>query len=213
MLQLPALFFSSFLIALSGAMMPGPLLTATIGESVKRGAKAGPLIMSGHALLEGALVIALMFGLAPLLKKDPFFIGVSFAGAAILAWMSAGMLRSVPSLKIDWDADAGEGGGGSIIAAGALLSIANPYWVVWWATIGLTFLSRSQEVGFLGILFFFLGHQAADFAWYSIVSTAVGKGRRFFSDRIYRGVIAVSALVLIGFALYFSWSGLERLVS
>ncbi|MFO7848504.1 MAG: LysE family transporter, partial [Spirochaetia bacterium] len=91
--------------------------------------------------------------------------------------------------------------------------IANPYWVVWWATIGLTFLSRSQEVGLLGILFFFLGHQAADFAWYSIVSTAVGKGRRFFSDRIYRGIIAVSALVLIGFALYFSWSGIERLFS
>ncbi|MFO7849717.1 MAG: LysE family transporter, partial [Spirochaetia bacterium] len=125
MYQLPTLFISSFLIALSGAMMPGPLLTATIGESVKRGAKAGPLIMSGHALLEGALVIALMFGLAPLLQRDTFFIGVSFAGAAILAWMSVGMLRSVPSLKIDWDTGAGEGRGSNIIAAGALLSIAN----------------------------------------------------------------------------------------
>ena len=84
--------------------------------------------------------------------------------------------------------------------------------MVWWATIGLGLVARAQKVGLLGILIFFLGHQAADFAWYSIVSTAVGKGRRFFSDRIYRGIIAVSALVLIGFALYFGWSGAERLI-
>jgi threonine/homoserine/homoserine lactone efflux protein len=150
-----------------------------------------------------------MVGLAPLLRRDMFFVFVSFSGAAILAWMSFGMFRSLPGLRIDWDA--GEGRSGNIVAAGALLSIANPYWVVWWATIGLSFLSRSQEAGLLGILFFFLGHQSADFAWYTVVSTAVGKGRRFFSDRIYRGIIAASAVILVGFALYFSWSGFDRL--
>jgi threonine/homoserine/homoserine lactone efflux protein len=213
------LFASSFFLALSGAMMPGPLLTATIGESVKRGAKAGPLIMSGHALLEGVLVVALMLGLGPLLRRELFFVAVSFAGAAILAWMAVGMLRSVSSLEIDWGGRSIEttgvktSGGGNVVASGVLLSIANPYWVVWWATIGLTFLTRCSEAGILGILFFFFGHQAADFAWYSVVSTAVGKGRRFFSTRIYRGIIAVSAVVLLGFAIYFGWSGFGHIAS
>lgn len=31
------IFVSSFIIALSGAMMPGPLLTVTIGDSSRRG--------------------------------------------------------------------------------------------------------------------------------------------------------------------------------
>lgn len=220
---MPSLFISSFLIALSGAMMPGPLLTATISESVKRGPVAGPLIMSGHMLLEGALVVALIAGVAPLLQKDLFFILVSFGGALILAWMAVGMFRSLPTLRIEWgaygtsDADSQYATAGQstqtvhAMRTGILLSIANPYWVVWWATIGLGLVARAQKVGLLGILIFFLGHQAADFAWYSLVSTAIGKGRRFFSDRVYRGIIAVSALVLIGFAVYFGWSGAERI--
>ena len=255
MLSLPSLFISSFLIALSGAMMPGPLLTATISESVKRGPVAGPLIMSGHMLLEGALVLALIAGVAPLLQKDLFFIAVSFGGALILGWMAFGMFRSLPTLRIEWGTtgrdqaenvqNPADGPGDQAWAAastapsgttgttglagpsitekksaasaramrtGVLLSIANPYWVVWWATIGLGLVARAQKVGLLGIVIFFLGHQAADFAWYSIVSTAVGKGRRFFSDRIYRGIIAVSAVVLLGFAVYFLLSGAARVL-
>ncbi|HKK65126.1 MAG TPA: LysE family transporter [Clostridia bacterium] len=216
-----SLFVTSFVIALSGAMMPGPLLTATISESVKRGPVAGPLIMSGHALLEGVLVAALIAGVAPLLQRDMFFVLVSFGGALILAWMAYGMFRSLPHLRIEWGDEGGSAshasndvalnGVGRPMKIGILLSLANPYWVVWWATIGLGLVARSQTAGLLGVLIFFLGHQAADFAWYTLVSTAVGKGRRFFSDRIYRGIIAVSALVLIGFAVYFGWSGAERL--
>jgi len=195
--------------------------------------------MSGHLLLEGLLVLALIAGVAPLLQKDLFFILVSFGGALILGWMAFGMFRSLPTLRVEWgaagrqaddrqNADAGPTGptgpdgpdgpekksavSARALRTGILLSIANPYWVVWWATIGLGLVARAQKVGLLGILIFFLGHQAADFAWYSLVSTAVGKGRRFFSDRIYRGIIAFSALVLIGFALYFGWSGAERLL-
>ena len=230
MFSLGTLFISSFLIALSGAMMPGPVLTATITESVKRGPVAGPLIMSGHALLEGVLVIALIAGVAPLLQRDLFFVIVSFGGAAILAWMALGMLRGLGNLKIEWGANrdtdgavkpvSADGtdvvfdnaGAGAAMRSGIFLSIANPYWIVWWASIGLGLVARAQEAGFLGILVFFLGHQAADFGWYSLVSTAVGKGRRFFSNRVYRGVIAFSAMVLIGFAIYFGVSGAERLV-
>ena len=208
-MTLLTLFASSFLVALSGAMMPGPLLTATIGESVKRGAKVGPIIMSGHALLELALVVALTLGLAPLLQQKLFFIFISLSGAAILLWMAFGMFRSLPSLEINWNTEAT--GGKNILAAGVLLSIANPYWIVWWATIGLSFLSRSREAGIMGILFFFLGHQTADFAWYSLVSGAVGRGRRFFSTSVYRAVVTGSAVVLVGFALYFGWSGIARL--
>ncbi len=44
--------------------MPGPLLTATISESSQRGFIAGPLLITGHAILELVLVIAFLLGLA-----------------------------------------------------------------------------------------------------------------------------------------------------
>lgn len=57
------IFFSSFLIGFSGAMMPGPMLGVTISGSLKRGWIAGPLVVLGHGILELMLVIAMISGL------------------------------------------------------------------------------------------------------------------------------------------------------
>ncbi len=100
-----------------------------------------------------------------------------------------------------------------LMLSGVLLSVGNPYWVIWWATIGLGFMAHAQELGVWGVLAFYLGHETADVAWFSLVSSAVGKGRHLMSNRLYRGIVAGSAVVLIGFAVFFSWSGLERLIS
>ncbi|MBN1636251.1 MAG: LysE family transporter, partial [Deltaproteobacteria bacterium] len=67
MIQQFMIFGSSFVIALSGAMVPGPLLTVTISESARRGAMTGPLLIVGHGILELLLLIAIMMGLAPFL--------------------------------------------------------------------------------------------------------------------------------------------------
>ena len=80
------LFVTSFIVALSGAIMPGPLLAVTISESSRRGVMTGPLLIVGHGLLELALVLALVLGLAPLLKMEPVFVVIALAGSALLLW-------------------------------------------------------------------------------------------------------------------------------
>jgi threonine/homoserine/homoserine lactone efflux protein len=84
MWELVTIFFSSFVIALSGAMMPGPLLTATISESSQRGFLAGPLLIVGHGILELLLLAALVLGLAPFLQRDTVFVIVAILGGVIL---------------------------------------------------------------------------------------------------------------------------------
>lgn len=210
MAGLLTIYVSSFMIALSGALMPGPIFTTTITESLKRGPSAGPRIVAGHAVLEGVVVFALVMGLAPLLRKDLFFIIVSFVGAGILAWMGSGMLRTAPGMSMNMEG--GERGAPRLMLSGVLLSVSNPYWVIWWATIGLGFMAHAQELGAWGVLAFYLGHVTADLGWFSLVSSAVGKGRHLMNDKLYRGIVVGSAVVLIGFAVYFSWSGIERLM-
>jgi len=198
-------------IALSGAMMPGTLLTITISESSRRGMIAGPLLIVGHSILEFALLIALLLGLAPLFELQVFFIIVSLLGGGILLWMAFGMFRALPSLTISWDSQ--ETNQGNLILTGALMSAANPYWIIWWATIGIGYIMHSKKYGLWGLLFFFVGHILADFVWYAIVSAAVGKGRTFFSDRIYRGVIGVCATVLVVFAFMFIYRALTTMIA
>jgi threonine/homoserine/homoserine lactone efflux protein len=209
MLAFITIFCTSFVIALSGAMMPGPLLTATISETSRQGFKAGPLLILGHGILELILVLALILGLAPLIQRQEVFIVTAFAGAIILVWMAVGMLRTLHSLHMDWEKKSA--GSNHLIMSGILWSIANPYWTIWWASIGLGYILYSQKFGILGVFVFFLGHIMADLTWYAIVSLAVDRGRHFLTDRLYRGVIRICASFLIVFACYFAYAGFHKI--
>ncbi len=205
------LFVTSFIVALSGAIMPGPLLTVTISESSQRGLMTGPLLIAGHALLELALVLALLMGLAPLLKMAPVFIIIALAGSVVLLWMGIGMLKSLPAMTLV--ADSSGAGGKNLILTGILMSLVNPYWSIWWATIGLGYMLHSMKAGTMGVVAFFTGHILGDLFWYAAVSTAVWKGRRLLSDRGYRILIATCAIFLIVFSCLFAWSGVQKLIA
>jgi threonine/homoserine/homoserine lactone efflux protein len=203
------IFASSFVIALSGALMPGPLLTATISESSRRGFWAGPLMIVGHAILELALVIALFMGLAPFFQMPVVFVASALVGAVILLWMAAGMLRSLPTLRLSWEAKQNKTN--HPVVSGILMSVSNPYWIIWWATIGIGYIFYAWQYGLWGIAFFFAGHISADLAWYSFIAGAVARGRHLLTDRLYRRLIGFCALFLIGFAGYFAFAGLVKL--
>ncbi len=205
------LFVTSFVVALSGAVMPGPLLTITISESSRRGIMTGPLLIAGHAILELALVLALIMGLAPLLNMEPVFIIIALAGSAVLLWMGVGMLRSVPAMTLV--ADGTPSGGKNLILSGVLMSLVNPYWSIWWATIGLGYILHSMKAGTMGVVAFFSGHILGDLFWYAAVSTAIWKGRRLLSDRSYRLLIGACGVFLIVFSCLFAWSGVQRLIA
>lgn len=208
MFKLLTLFFSSFCIAFSGAMMPGPLLTTTISESTQRGYIAGPLLIVGHSILEFFLVVILLIGLAPLITNRTIITIIGVSGGGIMLWMAVGMFRSLPTLTIQWDAQ--EKKHNHLILTGALMSLANPYWTIWWATIGLGYILHSKEIGIRGVIFFFTGHILADFVWYTLISATIGKGRHLLTIRIYRTIIGICAALLVFFAFYLSSSVLLK---
>ena len=210
MLTLLTLFFTSFVVAFSGAMMPGPLMTATISESAIRGPWVGPKMIAGHALLEILLLITLFFGLEPIFKNEWFFVVVSLAGGGIMIWMATGMFRSLPELEIK--AGSSTSKRNNLYLTGILMSLANPYWIIWWATIGLGYVMISKAHGVTGVVFFFLGHGSGDLVWYSAISVAVGKGRRFFSKRIYQTLVGACAVFLFGFAAWLVITGIGKVI-
>ncbi len=224
-----AIFTSSFVIAFSGAMMPGPLLTVTIGESARRGFIAGPLLILGHAVLELILILALVAGLSAFLTKAGVSHTIAVLGGAFLIYMGFNMARDAYAGKISLKevSQVRQGDGSPVslktgtsnhlnktsghnrlhpVLAGILFSVSNPYWMLWWATIGLGYITLSIQKGFLGISLFFSGHILADLVWYSLISAAVAGGIKFLSNRIYRGILVACGIFLLvlggGFIYY-----------
>jgi threonine/homoserine/homoserine lactone efflux protein len=205
-MNITALFATAFLVGLSGAMMPGPLLTVTIAESAHRGFKAGPLIVLGHALLELALIIALLAGLSFYLKKPVVTNVISLVGGGFLIFIGLNMIRNVIKGRVSLEQNKNNTGKGMTmhpVVAGILVSLSNPFWIVWWATIGLTYLTLALKSGTAGIASFFTGHIMADLLWYSLIAAAVAGGRRFLKQQVYQVVIILCGVFLTGLGGYF----------
>lgn len=210
-MALATIFVTSFIVALSGALMPGPLLSVTISESSRRGFITGPLLIVGHGVLELVLIAALMLGLAPLLQREEVFIAIAICGSVVLLWMALGMFRALPSLTLQSHGTIARNK--NLIVTGALLSAANPYWTIWWVSIGLGYILHSSSLGHWGVFSFFSGHILADLVWYSAVSAAIWKGKTLLNDRLYRYLIGACALFLVIFSCFFAYSGLAKMLA
>ncbi|MDD5491691.1 MAG: LysE family transporter [bacterium] len=196
-----SIFVISFTIALSGALMPGPLLTAVIYESTRHGSKTGPLFILGHAILEMLMIAGIIFGFSQFLSSPTALRIVAIIGSIILFGFGLNMLISLPYLTLPQTGPPAKPS--NLVWLGITMSLTNPYWTIWWVTIGLGLVLAAQKQGLLAVIIFFLGHISADLAWYSLVSLMIHKGRRFISDKVYRGMVLGCALALIGFAGWF----------
>lgn len=206
-MNLPLLFGSAFVVALSGALMPGPLLTVTVAHSPRFGWTFGPLAILGHGILELGLISLVFLGAGPLLKSGGVQSVVGLVGGAILIWMSWGMVALARS---GGDADTDGKGvvrGDRAVWLGIITSISNPYWTLWWATVGLAFLTTAAKSGPLGIVVFFLGHISGDLAWYTLVSVGAARGKKFLGTPLYSGVLFLCAAILIVLGAWFVWYG------
>ncbi len=211
MLSLPGIFITSFIVGLSGALMPGPLLTVTISQSASRGWIVGPLIVLGHAILELSLVIAIVYGMGQVLAQPPVIGTIGIIGGSVLLWMGGSMLKDARKVTLVMQ---GNKGLSSLhpVWAGILTSLSNPYWIVWWATIGLSYIGFSLKYGAPGISLFYAGHILSDFVWYVFVSFLIHYGKRLTNDRAFQAVIAVCGIFLLFFGFYFGYSGIRKFV-
>lgn len=210
----------SFVVALTGAMAPGPLLTYTIVKSVrsrKRGYLMGIWIITGHALIEAAIILLLLAGFSIVLQKDIAVKIIGVTGGAVLVLFGLSIIRDLYRDKIpDEFNDAlldqktpdhqalAKRMVNNPVAGGALVSMSNPYWWVWWATIGFAFMMEFN-VSFdnlSGFFAFFIGHEAGDLAWYAFISSLSFWGVRRLNRKVYYATLACCAVFMAGFGVY-----------
>lgn len=220
-------FSFSFLVALTGAMSPGPLLTYTIIESVKAGRRGylmGLWVITGHAILEMGIIILLLLGFSFILQNIVVVRTIGILGGLILIFFGATIVRDVCRGRISTRfLETSESGLtdshkarkkklDNPVVGGFMVSMSNPYWWVWWATIGFAFMVQF-EISFKEfprLFAFFLGHEAGDLIWYMIVSTLAYFGLRRLNRKAYYGILVCCAIFMMLFGVYLGVSPFLR---
>jgi len=204
------IFLFSFLIALTGALSPGPVLTYTIYKSLneKRGYLAGFFIILGHATLELALITLLLLGAYLFFQNIIVLTVIGIVGGILLVIFGCLVIRDVYKGKYEIDFSVSEenieGFKGNSFLGGIIVSISNPFWTLWWAVIGLSFMINFH-ISFdnpTGLLLFYLGHELGDFAWYVPISIFVYLGGKSINPKVFKYVLIGCGAFMIGFGIY-----------
>jgi threonine/homoserine/homoserine lactone efflux protein len=198
---------SAVLISLSGVMAPGALTAATIAQGT-RSKNAGALIAIGHAVIEIPLIFLLILGFDVFLKSVNIRIFIGIAGGLFLLWMGIQMLRGLRKAEYSI---AGSHKTGPVLT-GFILSVSNPYFLLWWATVGLNLALKAQALGALALVLFAVVHWLCDLVWLYLLAWASFKGSVLLGSGNRKIVFGVCGAVLLLFGVKFVYDA-ARLMS
>jgi threonine/homoserine/homoserine lactone efflux protein len=222
---LPVIFGVALATGFSGAVVPGSLLAVVVRESVRSGWAAGPVMMIGHGLLELIAIALLITGLISFARAPRARGAIGIVGGVVLVYL--GYQTFLLSGATGAAALRGWGDGGAhsastmlgvngapllrLVWLGALMSMANPYWWLWWATIGTAHAGWAVKRGRLGGGVYFTGHILSDVLWYSAVSVALGAGRSLLSASILGAIYVVCGAFLMAMGAVFIVAGVRAI--
>ncbi len=190
-------------ISLSGVMMPGPMFAVTVARSY-RSWSAGTQMALGHAVVEVPLILIIYFGFARFFQHDVFRLALSLLGGGVLIWLGIDLFRS----RRQAISDARDRRYNSFIA-GIVMSGLNPFFILWWATIGGMLIMKSLAFGLIGFALLIPVHWLCDLAWLSFVSALVYRTHSLWGKGLQQGIVVGCSLVLVGFGIWFLASGLR----
>ena len=214
--------FQVFVISISGAMQPGPV-TAT---AITMGAKnrwAGVLLAVGHGIIEFPLMLLIILGLGSIFQKPPTQITIGLIGGAVLLYMAYSMFKSASSSVIPAQAGIHASPSSttqnstlktkhSAVFAGIVLTASNPYFLIWWATIGLALATRATQFGLYAFVLFTITHWLVDLLWVTALSLAAFHGTSLLGPKSLTITIKICAAAMLFFAAFFLYSSISLLL-
>ena len=201
------LLLSLVTISLSGVMMPGPMFTVTLAKSY-RSPWAGAQISLGHAVIEVPLILLIYFGFIQFFQNITVQLVLSILGGGMIIWLGINMLRARAEI-----AQGGKDLPYNAFMAGIITSGSNPFFLLWWTTIGSMLIMRFLDfVGTRGLPIFIIVHWICDLVWLSFVSILVYRTHSLWGRKFQEGLFITGSLLLAGFGIWYTISGVRLMV-
>ena len=183
-------------ISLSGVMMPGPVTAVTVTKGYKD-KNAGALIALGHGIIEFPLIAAIYLGFGQFFTSPVAKTAIGLVGGLMLIYtgllMFNAMRKGYGSKDLPY----------TPLVAGILTTAANPYFFLWWATVGAALVIGASAFGSIGLLLFALSHWLCDLIWGLFVSVTVFKSKGLWGKKAQYAVFGGCAIILVGFGAWF----------
>ena len=205
--MLSAFLLEAVLISLSGVIAPGPVSAVTVSKGAKS-PHAGAFIGLGHGIVEIPLMILILFGFGEILKITYIKATIGIIGGLFLLKMGIGLLQGIKQAKVD-----STNGPNSPLMAGMILTLANPYFLLWMATIGSILIFKSYTFGLLGFVLFIIFHWSCDILWLYFLSALSFKGGQFFGKRLQQVLFAICGIFLLFFSAKFLYDAAKIIFS
>lgn len=188
------------IISASGVMTPGPLFAANIAYGLQGGGKAGIKMAVGHTIVELPLVILLGVGVFSFEIFPEFRTIISILGAIMLFVFAGIQIKTTLQTKEKTSFNQKH----NIILTGITLSALNPFFIIWWLSVGLKLISDAMLIwAFAGIIIVFVLHIWMDFAWLYSVAHLASKSSKILSNRNYKILMIGLSSMLIYFGASF----------
>jgi threonine/homoserine/homoserine lactone efflux protein len=195
-----ALALQVMVVSASGALSPGPLTVATMALGTRSGWRAGVLASIGHMLFElpYLIILVLMFStLTSFLSVSAEILAV--AGSLIILYFAYLLIRDAYR-GVDIDASSVKISTNPLVV-GFLFTALNPYFLLWWLSIGMALIAQMQSMGLASLLIIYPAHVWLDFAWLTLVAALSGRGSKALSSRGQRTLLAALGAILALFAV------------
>jgi threonine/homoserine/homoserine lactone efflux protein len=194
-------------ISCSGAMQPGPV-TATAIAMGTRNRYAGTLLAIGHGIIEFPLMVVIILGMGKYFEMRTSKITIGLAGGIFLLLMAIQSLLSVKA-KADNQPKVLKD---KPITAGIILTAGNPYFLIWWATVGLALATQAKQWGIWAFAIFAVTHWSVDLVWLQILTWFSNKGSVLMGPKGMKIVLMICSGALFFFGLFFIYNAVKILL-
>ena len=201
-----SLLLSVVVISFSGVMMPGPMFAVTLAKSFKS-PWAGTRIALGHAVIEVPLILLIYFGFARFFENDTVQTVLSILGGGMIIWIGIGMFRARRQVVTG-----GKNLTHSAFTAGIVMSGLNPFFILWWATVGSMLIMKFTDYAVTGLAAFIIAHWLCDLIWLSLVSVLIYKTHGLWGIRVQEWLFIIAGLLLVGFGGWYLFSGVQLMI-
>lgn len=192
------LIILTILISVSGALSPGPLTVSTAALGLRKGYKAGILAAMGHMIFElpFVFILCLFYSIVASILLNSFFkLGFTAFLLIFITFFASLLLKdAIRGVEIE---KMGNPRIENPLLIGLIFTAANPYFLLWWATVGFPLIQLVINNGFpFSFAIMYSSHIWLDYAWLTMIASLTSVSKKFMKGKGFR-IISLSLAIFL----------------